>query len=170
MGAGFGTGFIARARGKDGQRIPSWVGPFALLALSAFFIGVVLWGWLNPAEIKVEYFDAGRANAFTISEVTAFPERNLYVVGLEDGRLRAIDGRVEASGCIVNWLPNDDRGRLHNPSGVPGVFEDPCTGALWSILANAIQGSDEPLRTPFIDYRPGRDGQATHAFIEHVNP
>ncbi|MCK9486145.1 MAG: hypothetical protein M0R73_05495 [Dehalococcoidia bacterium] len=154
---------------RRAPRLPSRLGPVALLLSSMFFIGVVIWGWANPAEIAVEYYDAGRANSFTIGQVTAFPERDLYVVGMQDGRLRAIDGRVEASGCTVDWRPADDRGRLYNPGGAPGVFEDPCSGALWSMVANAIEGSDEPLRTPHIDYRTGADG-TTHAFIEHVNP
>src|SRR5690606_1925119 len=125
-----GAGFWSRAR--RGLSVPPWTGPVVLLSLSAFFIGVVIWGQLNPMDIRVVQFDAGRADSFTINEVTAFPEADLYVVGMEDGRLRAIDGRVQASGCSVNWLPDDPRGRAHNPRGRPGVFEDPCTGALWS--------------------------------------
>ena len=150
--------------------MPVWVGPTALLLLSGFFVGVVIWGFLNPADIRVEDFDAGRADRFRIGEVTSFPEQNLYVVGMEDGRLRAIDGRVEASGCAVRWQPGDARGRPHNPLGRPGVFEDPCTGAIWSMIANGIDGTDRPLRAPFIHYRAADDGGATHAYIERVNP
>ena len=137
--------------------------------MSAFFIGVVLWGYFNPSEIRVVYFDAGRADAFEIGQLREFPGEDLYVLGMTDGRLRAIDGRVEASGCSVVWNMDDARGAAHNPGGVPGVFEDPCSGAIWSIEANAIEGSTVPLRTPYIDYRPGSDG-AVHAFVEHVNP
>ncbi len=168
MGAGFMAGSKGRREGRG--RIPPWAGPTALMVVSAFFLGVVFWGFLNPPDLRVEYFDAGRADSFTIGELTAFPERNLYVVGMEDGRLRAIDARVEESGCVAQWLPNDERGRPYNPGRVPGVFEDPCSGATWSMIANAIQGSDEPLRTPHIDYRPDTEGKATHAFIEHINP
>lgn len=163
-----GAGLWMRAR-RNGF-VPAWAGPVALLVLCAFFLGVVLWGLVNPLDVRVVYFDAGPADSFRMSEVTAFPEQDLYVVGLEDGRLRAIDGRVEASGCAVRWLPDDDRGRAHNPGGRPGVFEDPCTGATWSMLANAIAGADEPLRTPYIDYRRPSDGQVLHAFIERINP
>jgi hypothetical protein len=147
-----------------------WVGPTALMIVSGFFIGVVLWGVINPVEVRVSYFDAGAVHSFEIGRVTAFPEVDLYVVGMEDGRLRAIDGRVAGTDCRVLWLPGDERGREHNPGGRTGVFEDPCTGAHWSMIANAIQGSDRPLRTPHIDYRRGADGQATHAFIERINP
>ena len=83
--------------------------------------------------------------------------------------LRAIDGRIDGTDCTVSWLPNDQRGREFNPGNATGVFEDPCTGAIWSMEANAIEGTTEPLRTPYIDYRPGADG-ALHAFIERVNP
>lgn len=163
-----GAGLVHRAR--KAKQTPPWVGPTVFLALSAFFIGVVFWGYFFGEDIRVEYYDAGRADSFTIGQVTAFPDLDLYVVGLEDGRLRAIDGRIDGTDCRVRWLPEDERGRLHNPRSAPGVFEDPCTGATWSMIANAIQGSNEPLRTPHIDYRPGPYGRATHAFIERVNP
>lgn len=162
MGAGLWS------RSRRGRPIPRWVGPTALLVVSAFFIGVVFWGYFNPLDVRVEYFDAGHADSFEIGRVDAFPEQQLFVVGMQDGRLRAIDARVEESGCTVSWLPDDPRGVAYNPGGVPGVFEDPCTGATWSMEANAIAGSEKPLRTPYIDYRPTDDG--THAFIERVNP
>lgn len=163
-----GAGLWSRAR--RGKQLPAGVGPTALLLISAFFIGVVVWGIVNPAEIRVVYFDAGRADSFEINRVTAFPGEDLYIVGREDGRLRAIDGRVADSGCSVVWQADDVRGRDHNPSGLPGVFEDPCSGAIWSMEANAIQGADRPLRTPYIDYRPSVDGRGVHAFVERVNP
>jgi len=162
-----GAGLWSRTR--RGKQIPAWVGPTALLVVSGFFIGVVIWGWANPVDIRVEYYDAGRADAFAIGEVTPFTDLDLYVVGLEDGRLRAIDGRIEGTDCRVAWLPDDERGRQGNPKGATGVFEDPCSGAIWSMEANAIQGTTEPLRTPYIDYRPAADG-AVHAFIERINP
>ncbi|MEX2372490.1 MAG: hypothetical protein WD800_01680 [Dehalococcoidia bacterium] len=158
------------ARARNGRRVPVWLGPTLLLALSGFFLGVVLWGFFNPVDVRVEYFDAGRADAFEIGVVAPFEAQDLYVVGMPDGRLRAIDARVEASGCSVRWQAADDRGRAANPGGQPGVFEDPCSGAIWSMHANAIEGSLEPLRTPHIDYRQGPDGRAVHAFIERVNP
>ena len=42
------------------------------------------------------------------------------------------------------------------------------TGAIWSMEANAIEDAEVPLKTPYIDYRPGEGG--THAFVERVNP
>jgi hypothetical protein len=36
--------------------------------------------------------------------------------------------------------------------------------------ANAISGTAEPLRTPYIDYRPGATEFNLHAFVERVNP
>lgn len=163
-----GAGLWSRAR--RGRQAPAWVGPVVLLLVSAFFIGVVFWGYFNPAEIRVVYFDAGRADTFEMGHLRAFPDQDLYVVGLEDGRLRAIDTRVAASGCSVVWLADDARGVQHNPGGARGVFEDPCSGATWSIEANAIAGATEPLRTPYIDYRPSSDGTGVHAFVERVNP
>ena len=163
-----GAGLWSRAR--RGLRVPAWVGPTALLLLSAFFIGVVLWGYFNPAEIRVVYFDAGQADTFERGHLRAYPEQDLYIVGLEDGRLRAIDARVADSGCTATWIADDTRGIPHNPDGAPGVFEDPCSGATWSMEANAIAGTEQPLRTPYIDYRPSSDGTGVHAFVERVNP
>src|SRR5690606_27361451 len=119
--------------------------------LSGFFVAVVIWGYFNPMDVRVEYFDAGRADAFVIGEVAAFPEQDLYVVGMPDGRLRAIDARIDGSDCVARWLPDDTRGIGHNLGRGGGVFEDPCTGAIWSMEANAIAGASEPLRTPYID-------------------
>ena len=163
-----GAGLWSRAR--RGRQVPTWVGPTALLFVSAFFIGVVLWGYFYPAEIRVVYFDAGPADQFEVGGLTAFPDQDLYIVGMEDGRLRAIDTRVAASGCTAAWLADDARGVPHNPGGAPGVFEDPCSGATWSMESNAIAGTGEPLRTPYIDYRPSSAGTGVHAFVERVNP
>lgn len=146
------------------------LGPTVLLLLSGFFIGVVLWGYYNPVEVRVVYFDAGAADAFEINRVQVYADQDLYIVGMPDGRLRAIDGRVDASGCSVNWLSTDERGRDANPDGLPGVFEDPCTSTVWSMQANAISGTNLPLRTPHIDYRTGLDGRTVHAFVELINP
>lgn len=166
----------SRAHGAAGRatpqpsRFPSWLGPVALLIVSIFFAGVVFWGYFNPAEIRVDYFDAGRADSFEIGKIVAFPEENLYVVGMPDGRLRAIDTRIDGTDCVARWLPDDGRGIAYNSSGSPGVFEDPCTGAVWSMEANAISGATKPLRTPYIDYRPGTTELDLHAFVERVNP
>ncbi len=163
-----GAGLWSRAR--RGRQVPAWVGPTALLLVSAFFLGVVLWGYFNPADIRVVYFDAGEADRFEVGHLTAFPEQDLYIVGLEDGRLRAIDTRIADSDCVAVWLADDPRGTTHNPGGAAGVFEDPCSGATWSMEANAIAGTEVPLRTPYIDYRPSADGTGVHAFVERVNP
>lgn len=152
------------------RRVPGWLGPSALLLVTAFGIGAVLWGYFNPPDIRISQFDAGPVSNFAIRKVTAYPEQNIYIVGLDDGRLRALDGRNQASRCSVRWLPDDPRGGVRNPGGVAGVFEDPCNGALWSMLGDAISGSDVPLRVPVIDYRPGEDGRALHAWVEVINP
>lgn len=160
------AGLLARVRERG---TPTWFGPTALLIVSMVGVGAVIWGVFNPLEIRVVYHDAGPVDSFAIGEVTAFPDVNLYMVGRESGALRALDGRIDGSGCIVRWLPDDSRGVEHNPGSRPGVFEDPCTGATWSRLGNAIAGTDQPMRTPHIRYRYGDTGR-THAFIELINP
>lgn len=154
---------------EAGRRLPRNLGPMALLLVSMVFLFAVIWGALNPPDITVVYVDAGPVTSFEVGRVDAYPEYEFYVVGLENGRLRALDGRIDESDCSVNWLPNDPRGRDYNPLGRDGVFEDPCTGATWSAIGNAISVADEPMRTPQIDFRRGEDG-VNHAFIEVINP
>jgi hypothetical protein len=150
-------------------RMPPWAGPMALLGVTLLGLAAVLWGWLNPPSIEISYVDAGPVTQFAISEVTAFPEHDFYIVGLEDGRLRALDGRIQASGCTVEWLPRDSRGAPHNPGGRPGVFHDPCSGALWSMLGNAISDTREPMRTPHIDARRPSEGEPVHVYVERIS-
>ena len=152
------------------SRVPAWLGPVALLLTSLFFIGVVLWGTFNPVPIQVQLFDAGPVTQFAIHKVVAYPERNLYIVGMEDGRLRAIDGRINGTTCRVEWRPDDPRGAVRNPQGLPGVFHDPCSGALWSFEGNAISGTMEPLRTPRVAPKAVAAGEPEHVTVEMVNP
>lgn len=149
---------------------PVGFGPAMLLLVSLFFIGVVFWGVFNPVQIQVVMFDAGELKQFAIHRVVAYPEQHLYVVGMEDGRIRAIDGRVAGSNCKLEWLQDDARGAVRNPQGLPGVFRDPCSGALWSFEGNAISGTDQPLRTPHVTPALSADGKSQHVTVELVNP
>lgn len=150
--------------------VPSWLGPVVLFAACIFFVLVVLYGrFIADPEIVVRQFDAGPIEEFAIGQVNAFPERHLYLVGLENGQVRAVDGRVESSGCTVEYRPDDERGVPKNPLGVTGAYVDPCTGAVWSIAGDGISGAEEPLRTPEVSYRPGADG-SLHVWVELVNP
>ncbi len=135
------------------------IGPLALLIVSLLAIATVIWGNLRGAGLEVRYFDAGPLDDYAIGTVAVFPEEEIYVVGLADGRLRAIDGRVESSGCSVRYMREDDRGRALNPRGLPGVFEDPCTGATWAATGDALAGGNEPLRTPFVLIATAEDGR-----------
>lgn len=156
---------------RVGERIAAlgWVGPVAFAAVSAVGVGVAIWGtFFASPDIVVRQFDAGAVGGYAIRQVNGFPQYDLYLVGLDDGRIRAIDGRVESSGCSVRWLPSDERGRARNPGGVPGVYEDPCTGAIWSMVGDALSVPLVPLRTPQVSYRAGPDG-ALHVFVEMIN-
>ena len=158
---------------RIGRRVPaslrgvSW-GPLALLVVSVLAIATVIWGNLRGPGIEIRYFDAGPLSDYAIGAVLAFPEEEIYVVGMADGRLRAIDGQVESSGCSVRYLPSDERGRGRNPLRVAGVFEDPCTGALWAVTGDALSGTEEPLRTPFVLIGTADDG-LQHVRVELVD-
>jgi hypothetical protein len=160
---------MAEAAQRRIDRLPRWVGPLALLLASAIFIGGAVYGafFANPG-ITVAEFDAGPVDQFAIGKVTAFPQYSLYLVGLTDGRIRAIDARVEASGCSAEFHADDPRGKVDNPNAEPGVFIDPCSGAVWSMVGDALSGTDQPLRTPTVSHRRGTDGK-DHVLVEMIN-
>jgi hypothetical protein len=149
-------------------RPPSHVGIVVFLLISFAALGAALWGSLfaDPG-ITITRFDAGPVGNFAIGKVTAYPEIDLYVVGLQDGRVRALDGRVRASGCSVQWLPDDMRAQAANPAGARGAFVDPCSGAVWSMEGNAVSGSNVPLRTPQVSLVTHGDG--LHVHVELIN-
>ena len=153
--------------------IPNNLGPLMLFLVSAIGIGAVFWGrFAADPGIEIRQFDAGPETAILErlrgGEVVAFPDEHLYLVGLEDGRLRVVDGRVEFSGCNVDYHPDDPRGVAHNPNAIPGVLEDPCSGAVWSVSGNAIARVDEPLRTPQFSFETNDDG-VRHMLIEVIS-
>lgn len=153
--------------------VPRNIGPIMLFLVSAIGIAAVFWGrFAADTGIEIRLFDAGPEAAILETlrggEIVAFPDERIYIVGLEDGRLRAIDGRVEFSGCSVNYLPDDPRGRIRNPDGTSGVLEDPCSGAVWSVAGDAIAGVDEPLRTPQYSFAEDDDG-VRHMFVEVIS-
>lgn len=144
-------------------------GLWAFTAIWMIAIGAVLWGVFvaNP-QVSVREFDAGPVDErFAIGRVVPFPEVNVYVVGLEDGRVRALDGIVRSTGCSVQWRPDDERGRAANPRTAAGVFHDPCSGQYWAATGDALDG-DEPLRTfrrfPVVNEVDGLD----HLIIEVI--
>ena len=142
------------------------IGPSALFITSLFFIGVVFWGLFNETEIVVKYVDAGPVDRFAIGQVDQVDDLPLYVIGLENGTLRAIDTRIEGTGCLANWMPEDPRGRSINYQARHGVFADTCSNKIWAAAGHAI-GGDTPLRTPHLEPRPGTDGKQ-HIFVEFI--
>lgn len=132
-------------------------------------IAAVFWGrFISDSNIDIEYFDAGPTEALLDRQVIEIPAHDIYLIGLEDGRVRAVDGRVEFSDCVVDYHHEDVRGRSHNPFGVTGVLEDPCSGAVWSVAGDAIALVDEPLRTPNVTFRESEDG-LQHVIVEIIS-
>lgn len=162
LGAGFER--IGGVLGRWDKR-----GRLTLVGLALLFtvgVGGALWGGIgaNP-DIVIDIYDAGPVSQFKISEVVPYPDVNVYLVGLEDGRIRAVDGIVKETGCAVQWLPDDTRAKAANPDGKSGAYLDPCSGALWTILGNAYSGVTEPLRTFDLEYITNEQG-VQHVWVE----
>jgi len=147
-----------------GARIRRWDdrGRLTLLGLALvalFGIGGVVWGALFAGrEIPVQEVDAGPVSSFAIGEVAPLPDVNVYLVGIEDGRIRAVDGIVRDTGCAVRWDPSDERTRSANAAGAPGSFTDPCSGNVWTNVGNAFEGAKSPLRTFQVRYVTNAEG------------
>jgi hypothetical protein len=122
--------------------------------LFAWGRGVVSGG---PA-VPVRWLDAGPESAFAIGQVVELAGAHVYVIGLENGQLRAIDGIVEGSRCAVRWLPDDTRGVAKNPRGTAGVYEDRCSAAVWAATGDALTLDTPPLRTFEVRGATGTDG------------
>lgn len=146
-----------------GQRLTILV----IVAMFVFGVIGVAWGYFNPKRIEVQYLDGGPESRYAIGKVVAFPEQNVYIVGLENGQLRAIDGVVRNSECIVEYRPQDPRGAERNPRGEPGVFVDPCSGAVWAATGDALSGADRSLRTFTVVGKQGPDG-TRHVEVEVI--
>ena len=145
--------------------------PIALIVVAIASVGAVVWGSLvADPDIRVIDFDAGPVTDLSIGHVKPFDDLDFYLVGLADGRVRAVDGRVAATECHVDWLPDDARGRDANPLGNPGVYSDPCSGATWAMTGDALTPGAaglEPLRTFNVEYRTLDDG-VQHVFVEVI--
>ncbi len=151
-------------------RVPNNTGPAAFITITLLGIGAVFWGTLiSTSSIVVVQFDAGPVSDYAIGEVQAFPDVELSLVGLADGRIRAIDGRINGEDRAVRYDPDEVRARARNPRRVLGAFVDDVTGAVWALTGDAVRVADSPLRTPNVTFRtlPGNDGQ--HVFVELIN-
>ena len=152
------------------MKLPRRTGLVAVSLITLAAIGAIFWGTLvDPPEMQVFNFDAGPVSEFEIGKVKALDQIDIYVVGLADGRIRALDGIVEENGCAVEFRPDDPRGSARNPGGVAGAFVDPCSDAVWAITGDALSAPWplEPLRTPRVTFPEFEDG-ARHVLIEVI--
>jgi hypothetical protein len=162
LGAGFAR--IGAVLGRWDHRGWLTIVGFALVLLIGG--GGAIWGgvWAKP-DIRIQEYDAGPVSKFAISEVAPYPDVNVYLVGLADGRIRALDGIVKETGCAVQWLPDDRRAVSANPDGRPGAYLDACSGAVWTLLGNAFSGTIQPLRTFEVEYFTNTEG-VQHVWVE----
>jgi len=148
--------------------IPPSLGPIALIAFSALTVLVFLWGELvADPRIDVSQFDAGPIEKFDIGKIITLDELGFYLIGMEDGRIRAVDGRNEKSGCEVIYDRDDTRGISKNPLSITGVFLDRCSDSVWALTGDAISGANYPLRTPQVTYKRDAEG-ILHVWVEVI--
>ena len=151
-------------------RVPGGAGPAAFVTVWLVAIGAVLWGgFISSPNIVVVQFDAGPVSDYAIGEVRAFPEVDLYLVGLEDGRIRAVDGRINGEDRAARYAPDDERARTRNPRHVLGAFIDDATGAVWAVTGDAVRVASSPLRTPNVTFRSLPEHGQQHVFVELIN-
>ena len=143
-------------------------GPIALVVISVLTVLIFLWGEIvADPQIDVYQFDAGPIEQFAIGQIITLDEMNFYIIGMEDGRIRAIDGRNEKSGCNVIYDMQDTRGISKNPLSIPGVFLDHCSDSVWALTGDAISGANYPLRTPQVTYKRDEEG-ILHVWVEVI--
>lgn len=168
-----GLGRVGQAFGSISGRLRRWDsrGRLTLFGLAlVFVVGMAgsLWGaFFADPDVRLQQLDAGPVGEFAIGEVKPFPEQSVYMVGVEDGRIRALDGIIKDSGCAVEWLPNDTRTQSVNFGERPGAFIDHCSGAVWSALGNAFSGTRNPMRTFQVDYETNAAG-VQHVWVEVI--
>jgi hypothetical protein len=151
-------------------RAPRNTGPIAFALVTGVAIAAVLWGaFVSDPGITVVQFDAGPISDFEIRELRAFPEVDLYVVGLDDGRIRAIDGRINGTDRAARWAPDHNGAASRNPGRVLGAFVDDETGALWAITGDAVRVAESPLRTPNVTFLSVAGDDERHVFVDLIN-
>jgi hypothetical protein len=156
-----------------GARIRAWdargrLTLLGILLVTVIGIGGVVWGSLfADPQVEVQELDAGPVSRFAIGQVIPYPDVNVYLVGIEDGRIRALDGIERGSGCALRWDPADERTRAVNAGGHPGAFTDPCTGKVWTNVGNSFGGAASPLRTFQVIYDTNAEG-VQHVWVEVI--
>ncbi|MBG93019.1 MAG: hypothetical protein CL792_03465 [Chloroflexi bacterium] len=147
--------------------LPS-LGPIALVTFSVLTVFIFLWGEIvADPQIEVYQFDAGSIEQFDIGKIVILDDMNFYLIGMEDGRIRAVDGRNEQSGCNVIYDSDDIRGTSKNPLSITGVLLDLCSDSVWALTGDAISGANYPLRTPQVTYKRGEEG-ILHVWVEVI--
>lgn len=158
---------------RFGRQLRRWdahgrltIAGLALVAIVG--IGGAVWGGvIADPEVHVQHLDAGPVRGFAIGEVVPYPDQNVYLLGIEDGRIRAIDGIVKDTGCAVRWDPADARTIAENTGHASGAYTDPCSGHVWTNAGNAFAGAKAPLRTFQIEYHTNDDG-VQHVWVEVI--
>lgn len=136
-----------------------------VLVLVIGLAGLVRGAFFGEPHVLVRVFDAGPESQYAVGRVVPFPEQSVYLIGIETGEIRAVDGVIDGSLCAVEWRPDDERGRQRNPRQQPGVILDPCSEAVWAASGAALSGTTRPLRTFVTKPLTGPDGNR-HVGVE----
>ena len=151
---------MSQARPRRGWPI----GLVAFLLVSVAGIGAVIYGACNRPNFDVFLFDAGPIESYEVGEPRWFPQARIFVIAPDEAEgaknLRALDAiSPSGTGCVVELVPDDERGALQNPLGRPGVYADGCSQAVWYRTGDALERTSQPLRAFHITRPPPTNEQ-----------
>ena len=121
-----------------------------ILLISAVGLYAVIHGYMNPPKISIEQFDAGSISNFDIGDVVYFQDQEFYLVGMRNGKLRALKQSIKDS-CTLNYF-----GLRHNndnkikPFSIQNIFFDNCDN-LWRVNGDSFFQNQVPLKTLFVN-------------------
>tara|TARA_Y100001970_G_scaffold159791_1_gene195544 strand:- start:30457 stop:30915 length:459 start_codon:yes stop_codon:yes gene_type:complete len=120
-----------------------------ILLISAIGLYAVIHGYTNPPKISIEQFDAGNIENFSIGDVIYYENKEFYLVGMNNGKLRALKQSIKGS-CSLNFFAkrNNNDNKM-KPLSIQNVFFDNCSN-LWHVNGDSFFQNQVPLKTLFV--------------------
>ncbi|MFL2635097.1 MAG: hypothetical protein ACJ0J6_04560 [Dehalococcoidia bacterium] len=121
-----------------------------ILLISTIGLYAVIHGYMNPPKILIEQFDAGSINNIDIGDVIYYQDQGFYLVGMSNGKLRALTQSVKKS-CLLNYFGSRDNNDYKiKPFALQNIFFDNCDN-LWDVNGDSFFQNQVPLKTLFVN-------------------